>query len=84
MRQLHAAYGAWARDQQLEPLTAVELGVQLRTLVDAIGLRCEPTDSDVVIRGVIVTPGRANVLALPPRRGTRLGHMARHIVHGTI
>jgi hypothetical protein len=84
LRQLHAAYGAWACDRQLEPLSAVDLGMQFRALVDAIGLQCEPTDNDVVIRGAIVAPACGNVLALPPRRGSRIGPRARHFVHGTI
>lgn len=51
LRDLHAHYLDWCRSSAVEPLPAATLGHHLRTIVDAIGLECEPRDRDVVVRG---------------------------------
>jgi len=38
-----------------EPLPSPILGRELRTIIDAIGLQCEPTQGDVVIRGAALS-----------------------------
>jgi hypothetical protein len=51
LRELHVRYLEWCRSGAVDPLPAAELGRQLRSIVDAIGLRCEPHGRDVVVRG---------------------------------
>ena len=51
LRQLHADYPTWCREQAVDPLGEVALGKQLRSIVNAIGLKCETVDGDVLIHG---------------------------------
>jgi hypothetical protein len=51
LRDLHLRYIDWCRSTGLEPLPAPTLGQHLRTIVDAIGLECEPRERDIVVRG---------------------------------
>jgi hypothetical protein len=51
LRQLHQSYPAWCREQSVDPLAPAVLGQHLRSIVDAIGLKCERTDGDMLIRG---------------------------------
>jgi hypothetical protein len=55
LRELHGRYLEWCRSGAVDPLPAAELGRHLRAIVDAIGLECEPTGRDVVVRGAALT-----------------------------
>src|SRR6202035_3370069 len=52
LRRLHARYDDWARDQRLPP---AELGTELRAIIDALGLKCEPSGRDVIVHGAAVS-----------------------------
>jgi hypothetical protein len=51
LRQLNDRYPGWCREQSVDPLPPAQLGQQLRSIIDAIGLECVPTGKDVIIRG---------------------------------
>jgi hypothetical protein len=51
LRALQGRYLEWCRAGALDPLPAPELGREMRSLIDAVGLECEPNGRDVVIRG---------------------------------
>jgi hypothetical protein len=51
LRELHARYLPWCRSRSKEPLPTKELGRELRSIIDAIGLECEPAGHDVIVRG---------------------------------
>ena len=51
LRQLNDRYPRWCREQSLDPLPPAQLGQQLRSIIDAIGLECVATEKDVIIRG---------------------------------
>jgi hypothetical protein len=51
LRELHGLYLEWCRSAAIDPLPAAELGRHLRSIVDAIGLECEPQGRDIVVRG---------------------------------
>jgi hypothetical protein len=51
LRRLHENYPVWCREQSIDPLPPAQLGQHLRSIVDAIGLECEQTEKDVIIRG---------------------------------
>jgi hypothetical protein len=51
LRQLNDRYPGWCREQSVDPLPPAQLGQQLRSIIDAIGLECVPTGRDVIIRG---------------------------------
>jgi hypothetical protein len=48
---LHARYLPWCESKAKEPLCSSVLGRELRSIVDAIGLKCEPAGDDVIVRG---------------------------------
>jgi hypothetical protein len=52
LRRLHARYNDWASDQRLPP---AELGMELRAVIDALGLKCEPSGRDVVVYGAAIS-----------------------------
>jgi hypothetical protein len=54
LRQLHTRYPDWCRRQAADLLPPAELGRHLRSIVDAIGLECEPAEHDVVIKGAVI------------------------------
>jgi hypothetical protein len=37
--------------RSIDQILASELGQELHTIIDAIGLECEPINDDVIIRG---------------------------------
>jgi hypothetical protein len=51
LRRLHESYPAWCRKQAVDPLPPAQLGQHLRSIIDAIGLKCERTNGDMLIRG---------------------------------
>jgi hypothetical protein len=51
LRQLNDRYPRWCQEHSLDPLPPAQLGQQLRSIIDAIGLECVPTEKDVIIRG---------------------------------
>jgi hypothetical protein len=51
LRKLHARYDDWASDQRLPP---AELGAELRSIIDALGLKCEPSGRDVIVYGAAI------------------------------
>jgi hypothetical protein len=51
LRALHGKYPAWCRARAIDQISARELGQELRTIIDTIGLECEQRDGDVIIRG---------------------------------
>ncbi len=51
LRDLHARYLPWCAAKSREPLPSSALGRELRAIIDKIGLKREPAQGDVVIRG---------------------------------
>jgi hypothetical protein len=51
LRQLNNRYPGWCQEQKVDPLPPDRLGQELRSIIDAIGLECVPTEKDVIIRG---------------------------------
>ena len=51
LRALHGKYPGWCQARAVDQLPASSLGQELRSVIDAIGLECEPIDGDVMIRG---------------------------------
>jgi hypothetical protein len=54
LRELHARYLPWCDSKAQEPLCSSVLGRELRSIVDAIGLTCEPAGDDVIVRGATI------------------------------
>jgi hypothetical protein len=54
LRELQHSYSGWCRSREVAALPPAEFGKQLRSIVDAIGLECEPTQGDVIIRGATI------------------------------
>ena len=52
LRRLHARYDDWAKDQRLPPS---ELGMELRAIIDALGLKCEASARDVIVHGAAIS-----------------------------
>jgi hypothetical protein len=52
LRRLHARYNDWASDQRLPP---AELGTELRAIIEALGLKCEPSGRDVIVHGAAIS-----------------------------
>ena len=55
LRELHARYLPWCETRAREPLPTSVLGRELRSIVDAIGLTCEPAHDDVIVRGARIS-----------------------------
>ena len=55
LRELHARYLPWCAAKSKEPLPSPTLGRELRAIIDAIGLKCESAQGDVVIRGATIS-----------------------------
>jgi hypothetical protein len=55
LRDLHVRYAPWCAAKSKEPLPSSTLGRELRAIIDAIGLKCEPAQGDVVIRGATIS-----------------------------
>ncbi|MFA5952785.1 MAG: hypothetical protein WC807_21205 [Hyphomicrobium sp.] len=51
LRELHARYIAWCSIHGVAPLPGPDLGRELRSIVDALGLECESRSGDVVVWG---------------------------------
>jgi hypothetical protein len=51
LRSLYARYNDWCGD---EKLPAAELGKELRTIINALGLKCEPSGRDVIVFGAAI------------------------------
>jgi hypothetical protein len=51
LRELHSRYHGWCQSAGVEQLPPAEFGRHLRSIVDAIGLECEPKGRDVLVRG---------------------------------
>lgn len=51
LRSLHARYNEWCADEKLPP---AELGKELRTIINALCLKCEQTGRDVVVFGAAI------------------------------
>lgn len=51
LRALHSKYSEWCQARAVDQLPAPALGQELCDIIDAIGLKCEPRDGDVIIRG---------------------------------
>ena len=47
LRQLQGRYLAWCVAEEVTPLRAAELGRELRDVIDALGLACQPGADDV-------------------------------------
>ena len=54
LRELQHSYSGWCRSREVAALPPAEFGKQLRSIVDAIGLECEPTQGDIIIRGATI------------------------------
>jgi hypothetical protein len=52
LRALAARYNDWASDQRLPP---AELGTELRAIIEALGLKCEPSGRDVIVYGAAIS-----------------------------
>jgi hypothetical protein len=55
LRSLHARYNDWCGD---EKLPAAELGKELRSIINALGLKCEQSGRDVVVYGAAINDHR--------------------------
>jgi hypothetical protein len=55
LRELHARYLPWCESKAKKPLCSSVLGRELRSIVDAIGLKCEPAHDDVIVRGARIS-----------------------------
>jgi len=51
LRALQGQYTTWCQQNGMTPLPPRDFGVHLRVIIDAIGLDCEPTTNDVLVRG---------------------------------
>ncbi len=51
LRDLYDRYLGWCETLLVDPLPADELGAELRSIVDAIGLECRNRGKDVIVRG---------------------------------
>jgi hypothetical protein len=51
LRALHGKYSEWCQHRAVDQLPTPALGQELRDIIDAIGLKCEPCDGDIIIRG---------------------------------
>jgi hypothetical protein len=51
LRPLYDRYLNWCETLLVDPLPAGELGSELRSIVDAIGLECRSCGKDVIVRG---------------------------------
>lgn len=51
LRALHRRYDEWCKG---EGLSAAELGRELRAIIDALGLKCEPLGRDVIVYGAAI------------------------------
>ncbi len=51
LRGLHVKYNDWC---QGEKLPAADLGKELRSIMDALGLKCEQSGRDVIVHGAAV------------------------------
>lgn len=51
LRALHSKYPEWCQARAVDQLPTPALGQELRDIINAIGLECEPHDGDVIIRG---------------------------------
>jgi len=71
LRQVYGLYAAWCAAAGTVPLQTNTLGGELRAIVDALGLQCERSGDDVIVRGACVSG-----LRQAPRRQA-LGRMAR-------
>ncbi len=52
LRGLHVKYNDWC---QGEKLPAADLGKELRSIIDALGLKCEQSGRDVIVHGAAIT-----------------------------
>jgi hypothetical protein len=52
LRSLHARYDDWCGDEKLPP---AELGKELRSIINALGLKCEQSGRDVVVYGAAIS-----------------------------
>ncbi len=52
LKKLYERYPEWC--SEAERLPAAELGRELRDILDAIGLRCEPKGRDVIVHGAVI------------------------------
>ena len=59
LRALHRMYNEWSNGSGL---SAAELGKELRSVIDALELRCEPSGRDVIVYGAAVS-GNGSVCA---------------------
>lgn len=55
LRALHDRYLPWCTAKSRDPLPLLTLGQELRKIIDAIGLVCEPDGVDVTIHGASLT-----------------------------
>ena len=53
LKKLYERYPHWCSDNQ--PLPAAELGRELKSIIDAIGLRCEAKGRDVIVHGAVIS-----------------------------
>jgi len=51
LRQMHNRYLDWCAEASIDPLPPTELGLELRSIIDAIGLECRSTGKDVIVWG---------------------------------
>lgn len=54
LRRLHERYSAWCSASDVAALPPDDLGRELRGVIEAIGLECEPKGRDVVVYGATV------------------------------
>jgi hypothetical protein len=54
LRKLQARYLDWCVSSSIGPLPPSELGPELRSIVDAIGLECRSTWKDVIVQGAAI------------------------------
>jgi hypothetical protein len=55
LRDLHARYLPWCATKSKQPLPSPILGRELRKIIEAIGLDCEPSYGDVIIHGATIS-----------------------------
>lgn len=51
LRRLHSTYMSWCDSQNAKPLPPAQLGHELRSIVDTIGLEVEPEGQDILVKG---------------------------------
>jgi hypothetical protein len=54
LKELQRRYVGWCQLREVPVLPPAEFGKQLRSIIDAIGLECEPKQGDMIIHGATV------------------------------